>query len=111
MSLATASGSWIAELPHNCFRALLGWLHMDGSHLCVLKGRFCQKQMPQYRAVCKKPSAALSETLPSACGFPDWCRAFLAWTSPSTLRTPGSKLSIHASGTDTCRDLSGCPAL
>ncbi|KAL0025245.1 hypothetical protein WJX77_010241 [Trebouxia sp. C0004] len=59
MSLATASGSWIAELPHNCFR-------------------FCQKQMAQYKAVCKKPSAALSETLSSACRFPDWSRAFLA---------------------------------
>ncbi len=56
--------------------ASLSWLHIDGSHLCVLNGRFCQKQMPQYRAVCKKPSAALSDTWSSACRFPDWSRAF-----------------------------------
>jgi len=47
------------------------------------------------------------KTLSSACRFPDWSRAFLAWTSSSKVRTPGSKLSIHGSGTDTCRDFSG----
>ena len=32
------------------------------NYLCVLKGRICQKQMPEYKTVCKKSSADLSET-------------------------------------------------
>jgi len=56
-------------------------------YLCVLNGRFCQKQMPEYKTVCKNPSADLSETRSSASRLPDCTRAFLALTSSSTLRT------------------------
>ena len=37
----------------------------------VLNGRFCQKQMPAYNTVCRKPSAALSDTLSCAWGLAD----------------------------------------
>ena len=54
---------------------------------------FCQKHMPQYKTVCKKPSAALSEIKSFADCLPDCILAFLACTVSSSLLT----------GTVTCR--------
>lgn len=48
--------------PDYCIQSILyTHTHVMG-YLCVLNGRFCQEQMPEYKTVCKKPSADLSDT-------------------------------------------------